>query len=97
MDGWSTARVPPCLRTSARTRSGANHVARQDADGQPRKLQVVALVERHFDDAFVVDDLAHHGLFGFEQRCGGGHLDDLGHRSDRELEIDARDLLHVQL
>ena len=60
-------------------------------------MQKIAAVQRQIHDALILDHRADRGVLRVEQRRAGRHLNGFGHRSDSELEVQARDLLDLQL
>ena len=65
--------------------------------GEPREFQIIAAVERKFDDSFIVDDLTDGGRLGIDQRRRRGHFDAIGHGAGLQGEIDTRGLTDVEL
>jgi len=51
------------------------------------RLDVIASVERHIDNAIVVDNLALSGLRRLEQRGVSGNVHHLGHRAEFQADI----------
>ena len=67
-----------------------------DVRRQRNQLQVVAAVQRQFDDALVLDHRADGGVLGGQQRGVSHHLDGFDDFSHLQFDIDAGRLLHMQ-
>ena len=61
-----------------------------------RKLEEVASVERHLDDALILDDRSDRRVFRRDECCSALHFDGLAHVSNLQSEIDARRKLNLQ-
>ena len=77
-------------------RSLAHLAGRQDAHGEFRQLEVVAAVERHFENALGVDDLPDLGLLRLDQDRRGADLHRFGDRADGQFAVEAHGLLHFE-
>jgi hypothetical protein len=64
--------------------------------GQEDQLRRLPSVERQFDDALVVDDLANAGRVCFDHRGVGRHRDRFAHRAHSQRDVDLRIGAHLQ-
>ena len=85
------ARSPP-WRDPACPAEGEMVVTLGESDDQ---LQVVAAVQRQFDNPLVLDHGAHRGVLRLQLGGGPDHLDGFGDLSEGKREIEAHGLLHL--
>ena len=69
---------------------------RKDTRGEQRQLEVIPAVQRHLQDPLAVDHLAHVGLLRLQQRPRCRDLNDLRDAPERQPEVDAHRLRHLE-
>ena len=70
---------------------------RGGARRERRKLEIVAAVEREFQNALIFDDRAERGVVGFDKLSAGLDFDDFRNVAHLQANIKARRLGHLQL
>ena len=68
-----------------------------DVGRERDQLQIVAAVERQFDDALVLDHGTDGGVLGLQLGGRTRYLDGFGYLSERKGDIQANGLLHLHL
>src|SRR5688572_22981168 len=81
--------------TALGRRSPSNR--RSGAGRQAGKIQVIAAVQRQFHDVLIRNHLSDRGRLRIEKRGSGSYLYGFRDGSRLEFEIDARNLIDVQL
>ncbi len=88
-------RLIGAVATLARTGLAGGGRQRGRVGRERDQLQIVAAVQRQFDDALVVDHGADGGVLGLQLGGAGFDGDGFGHLADGQAEIEADGLLDV--